>query len=57
MAGTREVTLGASRHVPTHGVAKRAHEHQHRTSQVGEERRNRAFFLSQARRGVLHEVS
>ena len=57
MAGIGEVTLGASRHLPAHGVAKRACEHQHRTSQAGEERRNRVFFLSQARRGVLYEVS
>jgi len=71
MAGTGEVTLGSSRHLPAHGIARRASSREHGasqaeekwpiwtflTSQAEEKRQIWAFLTSQARRGLLHERS
>jgi hypothetical protein len=57
MAGTGEVTLGASRHLPAHGIARRARSREHGASQAEEERLNRSFFWSQAEVRLLHAQS
>jgi hypothetical protein len=57
MAGTGEVTLGASRHLPAHGIARRARSREHGASQAEEERPNRSFFRSQAEVRLLHARS
>ena len=57
MAGTGEVTLGSSRHLPAHGIARRASSREDEASQAEEKRSIWAFLVSQARRGLLHERS
>ena len=57
MAGMGEVTLGSSRHLPAHGIARRASSREHGASQAEEKRPIWAFLVSQARRGLLHERS
>ena len=57
MAGTGEVTLGSSRHLPAHGIARRASSREHGASQAEEKWPIWAFLTSQARRGLLHERS
>ena len=57
MAGTGEVTLGSSRHLPAHGIARRASSRKDGASQAEEKRLIWAFLVSQARRGLLHERS
>ena len=51
MAGMGEVTLGSSRHLPAHGIARRASSREHGASQAEEKRPIWAFLASQARRG------
>ena len=57
MAGTEEVTLRSSCHLPAHGIARRVSSREDGASQAEEKRPIWAFLVSQARRKVLHERS
>jgi hypothetical protein len=57
MAGTGEVTLGVSRHLPAVESYTRARSRELGASQAEEKRRNRAFLWSQASGSVLHPAS
>ena len=57
MVGTGEVTLGSSRHLSAHGIARRTSSWEHGASQAEEKWPIWAFLTSQARRGLLHERS
>ena len=57
MAGTGEVTLGSSRHLPAHGIARRASSREDGASQAEEKQPIWVFLVSQARRGLLYERS